>query len=65
MRDGEGTRLQYPSCEGSDTLLFNFQREGVLSRGHQDRLFVHDGKVKQALRQYGPMESTKTKKSDL
>lgn len=46
-------------------LAFHFQREGGLSCGHQDRLFGHDEKLRQALRQNGPVESTKPKKSDL
>jgi len=54
IKKGEGTCLQYPSCKGNDTLAFNFQREGVLSWGHQDSLLEHDGKVKHALRQCGP-----------
>lgn len=65
MKDGEGTCLQYPSCKGNDTLGFHSEKEGVLPCGHRDRLFGHDRKVTQALRQYGPMESTKSKKSDL
>lgn len=50
MKAGEGTCLQNPRCKASDTLFFNFQREGVLPSGHQIRRIGHDGKVKQALR---------------
>lgn len=64
MKDGEGMCLQYPSCRGNDMLVFHFQR-GVLSCGHQDMFFQHDRKVKQAVGQYGLMEYTKTKRSDL
>lgn len=46
-------------------LAFHFWRERGLSCGHRDRLFGHDEKLRQAVRQNGPMESTKPKKSDL
>lgn len=58
--------LQYPhKGEIRLKLAFHSQREGGLSCDHQDRLFGHDGKLRRALRQNGPMESPKAKKSDL